>query len=61
MRIEWTLVPIEGGTRLELIQSYENQPWTMTFAMGIGWRFYLLIYLPKRAYEATNLPGDVIV
>ncbi len=80
MRVEWTLVPIEGGTRLELVQSYEGQPWSVTFAMGIGWRFYLRKFLPqvlknvadgafrpgaiplaRRAYRATNLPGDVII
>jgi len=47
MRIEWTLTPVEGGTRLELLQSYENQPWKIAFAMGVGWRFYLRMYLPK--------------
>lgn len=47
MRIEWTLIPVDGGTRLELVQSYEDQPWSITFAMGMGWRFYLRIYLPK--------------
>lgn len=47
MRLEWTLVPVDGGTRLELVQSYENQPWKITFAMGMGWRFYLRMYLPK--------------
>jgi uncharacterized protein YndB with AHSA1/START domain len=80
MRIEWTLIPVEGGTRLELVQSYEKQPWAMIFAMGMGWRFYLRRFLPqalknvsggafrpgaiplaRRAYRASNLPGDVIV
>lgn len=80
MRVEWTLTPVKGGTRLELVQSYEDQDWRVTFAMGVGWRFYLRSYLPKvlrnvsggafrrgaiplakRAYRATNLPGDVIV
>lgn len=47
MRVEWTLTPVEGGTRVELVQSYENQPWALTFAMGMGWRFYLRWFLPK--------------
>jgi uncharacterized protein YndB with AHSA1/START domain len=80
MRVEWTLTPVEGGTRVELVQTYDNQPWRITFAMGVGWRFYLRRFLPmalknvstgafrrgaiplaKRAYQATNLPPDVIV
>ena len=47
MRIEWILTPVEGGTRLELVQSYEDQPWAIIFAMGVGWRFYLRRFLPK--------------
>lgn len=46
MHIEWTLVPLADGTRLELVQSYANQPWKITFAMGVGWRFYLRRFLP---------------
>ena len=47
MRVEWRLTEIRGGTRLELVQSYEGQPWSVTFAMGVGWRFYLRRFLPK--------------
>lgn len=54
MRVEWTLAPIEGGTRLELVQSYENQPWKIIFAMGIGWRFYLRRFLPKALANVSN-------
>ena len=56
MRIEWTLVPVDGGTRLELVQSYEDQPWAITFAMGMGWRFYLRKFLPK---ALKNVSGGV--
>ena len=56
MRVEWTLVPVDGGTRLELVQSYEDQPWAVTFAMGMGWRFYLRMYLPK---ALKNVSGGV--
>ncbi len=56
MRVEWTLVPVEGGTRLELVQYYEGQPWSITFAMGMGWRFYLRMYLPK---ALRNVAGGV--
>jgi uncharacterized protein YndB with AHSA1/START domain len=56
MRVEWTLTPIEGGTRLELVQSYEDQPWSVTFAMGVGWRFYLRRFLPK---ALANVQGGV--
>lgn len=56
MRIEWTLVPVAGGTRLELVQTYENQPWAITFAMGMGWRFYLRKFLPK---ALANISGGV--
>jgi uncharacterized protein YndB with AHSA1/START domain len=80
MRVAWTLTPVDGGTRVELVQTYEDQPWKITFAMGMGWRFYLRRFLPKalanisdgvfqrgaiplaeRAYQARNLPDDVIV
>ena len=54
MRVEWTLTPIEGGTRLELVQSYENQPWKITFAMGVGWRFYLRRFLPMALKNVSN-------
>ena len=48
MRVEWRLTPIEGGTRVELIQTgLEGQPWFIPFAMGVGWRFYLRRYLPR--------------
>jgi len=47
MRVEWTLTAVAGGTRVELVQSYEQQPWALTFAMGMGWRFYLRMFLPK--------------
>lgn len=56
MRVEWTLVPVDGGTRVELVQSYENQPWSITFAMGMGWRFYLRKFLPK---VLKNVSGGV--
>ena len=54
MRVEWTLTPVEGGTRLELVQSYENQPWKITFAMGVGWRFYLRRFLPMALKNVSN-------
>ena len=54
MRIEWTLTPVEGGTRLELVQSYEKQPWAITFAMGVGWRFYLRRFLPMALKNVSN-------
>lgn len=54
MRIEWTLTPVAGGTRLELVQSYENQPWKIIFAMGMGWRFYLRMFLPKALKNITG-------
>lgn len=54
MRVEWTLTPVEGGTRLELVQSYENQPWKITFAMGVGWRFYLRRFLPLALRNVSN-------
>ena len=56
MRVEWTLTAVEGGTRVELVQSYENQPWALTFAMGMGWRFYLRSFLPK---ALANISGGV--
>ncbi len=56
MRVEWTLVPVDGGTRVELVQSYEGQPWSITFAMGMGWRFYLGKFLPK---ALKNVSGGV--
>ncbi|HTU09849.1 MAG TPA: SRPBCC domain-containing protein [Allosphingosinicella sp.] len=56
MRVEWTLTAVEGGTRLELVQSYEDQPWSITFAMGVGWRFYLRMFLPK---ALKNIEGGV--
>lgn len=56
MRVEWTLIPIEGGTRLQLVQSYEGQPWSITFAMGMGWRFYLRKFLPM---ALRNVSGGV--
>ncbi len=54
MRVEWTLTAIAGGTRVELVQSYENQPWKITFAMGMGWRFYLRMFLPKVLNNVSN-------
>ena len=54
MRVDWTLNPIPGGTRVELVQSYENQPWKIIFAMGMGWRFYLRMFLPKALKNITN-------
>lgn len=56
MRVEWTLIPLEGGTRLELVQSYERQPWSITFAMGMGWRFYLRKFLPM---VLKNVSGGI--
>jgi uncharacterized protein YndB with AHSA1/START domain len=56
MRVEWTLISIGGATRLELVQSYEDQPWSIIFAMGVGWRFYLRRYLPK---ALKNVSGGV--
>lgn len=56
MRVEWTLVPVDDGTRVELVQSYENQPWSITFAMGMGWRFYLRKFLPM---ALKNVSGGV--
>lgn len=47
MRVEWTLTPLAAGTRVELVQYYEDQPWKIIFAMGVGWRFYLRRFLPK--------------
>lgn len=47
MRVEWTLTETAGGTRVELVQFYEKQPWSIIFAMGMGWRFYLRLFLPK--------------
>ena len=54
MRVEWTLVPVAGGTRLELVQSYEGQPWKIIFAMGVGWRFYLRRFLPMVLENVGN-------
>jgi len=54
MRVEWTLTPVEGGTRLELVQSYEKQPWKVTFAMSVGWRFYLRRFLPMALKNVSN-------
>lgn len=54
MRVEWTLTPIEGGTRVELVQSYEDQDWRITFAMGMGWRFYLRSFLPKALKNVSD-------
>lgn len=54
MRVEWTLAPVKGGTRLELVQTYEDQPWRITFAMGVGWRLYLRIFLPKVLKNVDN-------
>ena len=62
MRIEWTLTPVEGGTRVELVQSYENQPWKIIFAMGVGWRFYLRKFLPqalKNVSDGAFRPGAI--
>lgn len=57
MLVEWTLIPVEGGTRLELVQSQlEGQPWSITFAMGWGWRFYLRKFLPM---ALANVSGGV--
>jgi uncharacterized protein YndB with AHSA1/START domain len=57
MRVEWTLTPVAGGrTRVELVQSYENQPWKIIFAMGMGWRFYLRWFLPK---ALANVSGGI--
>lgn len=56
MRVEWTLVPVDCGTRLELVQFYEKQPWAIPFAMGMGWRFYLRKFLPK---ALKNVSGGV--
>ncbi len=54
MRVEWTLTPVERGTRVELVQSYDNQPWRLTFAMGVGWRFYLRRFLPMALKNVSN-------
>lgn len=54
MRVEWTLSSIEGGTRVELVQFYENQPWKIIFAMGMGWRFYLRMFLPKALKNVSD-------
>ena len=54
MRVVWTLTPVEGGTRVELVQSYEDQPWRITFAMGVGWRFYLRRFLPMALKNISN-------
>jgi uncharacterized protein YndB with AHSA1/START domain len=54
MRVEWTLTPVDGGTRLELVQSYQDQPWRITFAMGVGWRLYLRRYLPTVLRNIRN-------
>lgn len=62
MRVEWQLTPVEGGTRLELVQYYEGQPWAITFAMGVGWRFYLRTYLPKALKHVSGgrfTPGAI--
>jgi uncharacterized protein YndB with AHSA1/START domain len=62
MRVEWTLTPIKGGTRVELVQSYEDQDWRITFAMGVGWRFYLRRFLPmalKNVSEGRFTPGAI--
>ncbi len=48
MRVEWLLTPVEGGTRLELVQTgLEGQPWLIPLVMGFGWRIYLRRYLPR--------------
>lgn len=54
MRVEWTLTPVNGGTRLELVQTYEGQPWKITFAMGMGWRFYLRMFLPRALKQVSG-------
>jgi uncharacterized protein YndB with AHSA1/START domain len=54
MRVEWTLTQIDGGTRVELVQFYENQPWKIVFAMGMGWRFYLRKFLPMALKNVSN-------
>jgi uncharacterized protein YndB with AHSA1/START domain len=62
MRVEWTLTPVEGGTRVELVQSYKNQPWPIIFAMGVGWRFYLRRFLPqalKNVSSGAFRPGAI--
>lgn len=62
MRIEWTLFPVDVGTQLELVQSYEGQPWAITFAMGMGWRFYLRKFLPmalENVSDGAFRPGAI--
>jgi len=63
MRVEWILTPVDGGTRLELVQTgLEGQPWMIPFAMGWGWRFYLRRYLPmalKNVSGGRFTPGAI--
>jgi hypothetical protein len=63
MRVEWILTPVDGGTRLELVQTgLEGQPWLIPLAMGWGWRLYLRRYLPmalKNVRGGRFTPGAI--
>lgn len=63
MRVEWILTPVDGGTRVELIQTgLEGQPWLIPPAMGFGWRLYLRRYLPRalrNVRDGVFAPGAI--
>jgi len=48
MVLTWTLEPVDGGTRLVLVQTgLENIPWHFRWMMSMGWGRYLRSLLPK--------------
>lgn len=47
MTLTWTLEPVEGGTKLVLVQTgLENIPWHFRSMMSMGWGRYLKSLLP---------------
>lgn len=61
MRIEWTLTPERGGTRLELVQTGER-PWWINLAMSFGWSGMLKDKLTKvlgNVRDGAFTPGAV--
>lgn len=48
MKIEWTLIPERGGTRLVLVHSgLEHERWTIGLMMRFGWGYMLKRLVPR--------------
>jgi uncharacterized protein YndB with AHSA1/START domain len=48
MKVEWTLMPERGGTRLVLVHSgLEHERWVIGLMMSFGWGTMLKRFIPK--------------